>query len=274
MKACAKLSIENLKLEFKQYLIEQGIEPELDDNKELSGASIFTYENEFKNFVEEKYNIDTDEESDGKKNKLSFKDLTTGVKDTNSYEAKHQRVYCDIFENYNQTGLETWNGHILCVNYADINPSRLPEYLDEVIGHYSKQYKIDTNRISIAGYSLGGSRSMYMSSNKANDSSSGSYLNDDIGYKYRNATFITGYERNPGDYDIPVAVFNDEKTASSNSVLSTSTKPKLDLSETGADYWVNTGASHSAVDYDAFTRDDNKNGKADIFEFQEGTLKE
>ena len=85
MKACAKLSIENLKLEFKQYLIEQGIEPELDDNKELSGASIFTYENEFKNFVEEKYNIDTDEESDGKKNKLSFKDLTTGVKDTNSY---------------------------------------------------------------------------------------------------------------------------------------------------------------------------------------------
>ena len=56
-----KLSIESLKLQFKQYLIQQGIEPELNDNEELSGASIFTYELEFKDFVEENFKINIDD---------------------------------------------------------------------------------------------------------------------------------------------------------------------------------------------------------------------
>jgi len=200
--------------------------------------------------------------------------MLPGSGEAKGYAEMHQRIYKDIFQNYDQTGLETWNGHILCVNYADVDPSRLPEYLDEIITHYSKQYKIDTDRISIDGYSLGGSRVIYMSSTKASSSSSGSYLNDDVGYKYRNAALITGYQATSGDFDMPVAVFNDQNTALSDSVLSRSTKPKLDLSATGADYWVNTGASHGAVDNDAYTRDDNNNGRADIFEFFEGTLKD
>ena len=57
------LSIESLKLEFKQYLIDQGITPELDKEDQLLGASIFAHELEFKDFIEEKYDIDINEMS-------------------------------------------------------------------------------------------------------------------------------------------------------------------------------------------------------------------
>ena len=51
--------MENLKVEFKQYLISQGIEPDL-DNDELSAKSIFEHEKEFKDFSRSKYDIDID----------------------------------------------------------------------------------------------------------------------------------------------------------------------------------------------------------------------
>ena len=51
-----------------------------------------------------------------------------------------------------------------------------------------------------------------------------------------------------------------------------STKPKLDLSEEGEDFWFDTGASHTEIDAVTFTHDLNQNGKADVFEFIEGTL--
>ena len=50
--------------------------------------------------------------------------------------------------------------------------------------------------------------------------------------------------------------------------------PRLNTSASGEDVLINTGQDHSNVDWAAFNWDANKNGKADIFEFMEGSLKD
>ncbi|MBR3604903.1 MAG: hypothetical protein IKL52_02620, partial [Candidatus Gastranaerophilales bacterium] len=197
-----------------------------------------------------------------------------GSGEAGNYNAMKQRIYDDIFVNYN---LETWNGYILCVNYNNSNwESQTPERLDQVIDHFSQQYSIDPERISIAGYSLGGGGVTIMATDRPQGDGSirDSRLTDDVGYTYRNAVIATGYNYAYGDYAMPVAVFSDQGTSSSGSQLNQSTKPKLDLSSQGEDYWVDTGANHTMIDYETFNRDDNKNGRADVFEFLQGTLKD
>ncbi|MBR5304278.1 MAG: hypothetical protein IKU37_05575 [Candidatus Gastranaerophilales bacterium] len=51
--------MENLKVEFNQYLISQGIKPDL-DNDEFSAKSIFEHKKEFEDFSSSKYGIDID----------------------------------------------------------------------------------------------------------------------------------------------------------------------------------------------------------------------
>ena len=64
-----KINFEALKNEFKNYLIEQGLAPELASDEELSGVSIFEYDTEFIDFIEEEYKVDLEATS------LNFSEL-------------------------------------------------------------------------------------------------------------------------------------------------------------------------------------------------------
>lgn len=55
-----EFNIESFKAEFKQYLASQGIEPDLDENNELTSKSIFEHEKEFREFSSSKYDVDID----------------------------------------------------------------------------------------------------------------------------------------------------------------------------------------------------------------------
>ena len=58
-----KINYTLLKAEFKEYLIENGISLDESQEDSIASASIFEYGEEFKEFVNEKYNIDLDENS-------------------------------------------------------------------------------------------------------------------------------------------------------------------------------------------------------------------
>ena len=170
----------------------------------------------------------------------------------------HKDIYNQVFANYN---LETWNGYIICVDNNDTSSWVDNEKdLDKILDDFSSQYNIDTDRISLAGYSLGGSGVISFSTRGR--------LTDSDGYNYRNAAIITGYNQIQGEFDVPIIAFNDRN----NHNAMKSVKNNLDLSEGGEDRYIETGASHGDVDYAGFTWDANNNGKADIFEFFEGSL--
>ena len=56
------INFESLKAEFKEYLESLGIKPKLNEDDELTSASIFTYSKEFKEFIN--YHLTTCERSD------------------------------------------------------------------------------------------------------------------------------------------------------------------------------------------------------------------
>lgn len=176
----------------------------------------------------------------------------------------HKDIYEQVLKDY---GLETWNGYILCLDNDDVDSWLDNEKdIDKVVKDFASQRKIDKDRISLAGYSLGGSGVISFSSSGK--------LTDSDGYTFRNAAIITGYNQPKGDFDVPIIAFNDANTAQGDSVMSNQVAPRLDTSENGKDVIINTGADHGDVDYQAFTWDANNNGKADIFEFMEGSLKD
>ena len=51
-----------LKIEFSEYLQKLGLIPETENEEEVSGVSIFEYREEFKEFIQENYNIDMESE--------------------------------------------------------------------------------------------------------------------------------------------------------------------------------------------------------------------
>ena len=57
------INFKSLKLEFKEYLQSLGINPKLNSEDELTSASIFTYNAEFKEFIDEKYDINLEKDS-------------------------------------------------------------------------------------------------------------------------------------------------------------------------------------------------------------------
>jgi len=63
------INFESLKVEFKEYLESLGIKPKLNEDDELTSASIFTYSKQFKEFINEEYDINLE------KNKLNFSEL-------------------------------------------------------------------------------------------------------------------------------------------------------------------------------------------------------
>lgn len=63
------INFETLKVEFKEYLESLGIKPKLNEDDELTSASIFTYSKQFKDFINEEYKLDLEEE------KLEFSEL-------------------------------------------------------------------------------------------------------------------------------------------------------------------------------------------------------
>ena len=63
------INFESLKAEFKEYLESLGIKPKLNEDDELTSASIFTYSKQFKEFINEEYDINLE------KNKLNFSEL-------------------------------------------------------------------------------------------------------------------------------------------------------------------------------------------------------
>ena len=133
------------------------------------------------------------------------------------------------------------------------------EYLTTLLEHLMTQYNIDTDRIILCGHSLGGQGSIYIASMMPDTFSCVAVLS---GYDC--------YEDLP--ISIPMIAYEGHPNCGESSTSYNYMKGKFQTTYPDAEVRV-LNSSHVSLPYDAFTLDENQDGKSDLIEWMLSYIK-
>ena len=171
-------------------------------------------------------------------------------------------LYNVATQNFIDTDLENFRGYIICPHLAgggNWGNDKSMERIGEIITSFSQTHNIDENNIAMSGHSLGGIGAVYASRNNR--------FEQLTGIKISKTVILSGYtDRNVDSLDMDTKIY-----VGSSGDGAAKWEMHEYLVKTGAvseeDYHVLQGSTHGSLDQDAFTLDDDNDGRSDVFEW-------
>ena len=147
-----------------------------------------------------------------------------------------------------------FNGYVVCpqLTSGTWSSDMSAEEVYKLVEELSQTYNIDMSNICIAGHSLGGSGSVYMTEHEL--------FNQPNGIHFKRALSISGFTGQKTTSNTPIASYYNPNEDAGNY--------QSYLNESNGSYYAQMpGVSHGDTDYEVFMMDNNHDGIPDIYEW-------